>query len=257
MPLALERRPQPTPTPKILLNQLPSNKVMAEGTPRSVPISSNSMPNKSISFSVRLPLIALLFCYVSLASLTTISYIDLRDTSRGGDVRVRTPHTSIIIPRNRFFLASVTGSGALASRTVQAINFPAMISEILASFMMHSLPYSWRPKIFGDSPSGLFVWRGLIFPIYCLPFWWFAGLGIDAFRGRRFHWTIFLFGTLATAFFAFIGIGLAFSEKENHYQDDIFVFAGFVIWVALFSVYPITWGRSLLRSRKLRRLAHT
>jgi hypothetical protein len=197
------------------------------------------------SFSTRLPLIALLCCYVSLASLTTISYIDLRQTSRGGDVRVLTHEMSITIPRNQFFLASVTGSGALASRTVQAINFPAMISEILASVMMHSWPNSWRPKIFGDLPPGLFIWRGLIFPIYCLPFWWFAGLGIDAFRGRRCHWMVLLFGTILTAFFVFIGIGLAITAEKRDYRDG------------LLSLYPITWGQSLLRSRKLRRVAHT
>jgi hypothetical protein len=101
------------------------------------------------------------------------------------------------------------------------------------------------------------MWRGLIFPIYCLPFRWFAGLGIDAFRGRRCHWTVFLFGTLLTAFFVFIGIVLAITAEKRDYGDEIFVFAGFIIWVALLSPYPITWGRSLLRSRKLRLAAHT
>ncbi len=209
-----------------------------------------------MSFSIRLPLIALLFCYVSLASLTTISYIDLRQASRGGYVSVHTHEMSITIPRNQFLVASVSGSGALASRVVQAVNFPAMISEILASIVMHSWPDSWRPKTFGNLPSGLFIWRSLIFPIYCLPFWWFAGLGVDAFRGRRCHWAVLLFGTLLTAFFLFIGTGLAINVENRDHRDELFIFSGFIIWIALLSLYPITWGRSLLRSRKLRQAAH-
>jgi hypothetical protein len=227
---------------------------MAGGTSTGASTPTNSAPNRSLSFSIRLPLIALLCCYVSLASLTTISYIDLRQISRGGDVRVHTHEMSAILPRDQFFLASVTGSGALASRTVQAINFPAMISEIFASVMMRTWPYSWRPKTFGGLPSGLFIWRGLIFPIYCLPFWWFAGLGIDAFRGRRCHRLVLAFGTLLVAFFIFIGIGLAITLEKSDYRDETFVFSGFIIWIALLSLYPITWGRSLLQSRRLRSL---
>lgn len=208
------------------------------------------MSDKLPSFSIRVPLLALLCCYVALASLTTVSYLNLRQTeSDGADVCCRAPDRRPALARNHFLLASVTGSGAIASRTVQAINFPAMATEMVASVVMRSWPNSWRPKAISD----LFIWRSLIFPVYCLPFWWFAGMGIDAFRGRRCHWTLFLSGTVLVAFFAFLGVGLAITAEERNYEDMAFVFSGFAIWVPLLTLYPITWARTFLRLRRNRR----
>jgi len=153
---------------------------------------------------------------------------------------------------------SAVGAGSFASRTVQAINIPGMFGEVIADLITRTWPDSWRPAYFGSSPPGLFAWRGLIFPLYCAPFWWFIGLGVDAFRGdRRLHWAVFLVGTVFAIFFLIISIGLAATFEMRDYQDMAFVFVGLFPWTVLFALFPITWWRNFRRARKLRQLAET
>jgi len=204
------------------------------------------------SFSRILPFVAFVLCVVLLEAFTALNYLNLRRISAHGRAVVIHSHgVDVRIPPNRFFIASVVAAGSAASRPIQAANMPAMATEALVSALTRTWPDSWRPSYFGPLPDGLFAWRGLIFPAYCLPFWWFAGLGIDAILARRsFRWPILLAGTLFFAILAFLGIGLAVTASSG---DMAFVLTGFAFWTLLFATFPIAWFRLIRQRRKLNR----
>jgi hypothetical protein len=119
-----------------------------------------------------------------------------------------------------------------------------MMTEVVVSMAAGSWPESWRPKSFGPTAQDLFVWRGLTFPLYCIPFWWFAGIGVDAAMSRRRpHWSILLIGTLLVALFLLIAIAVTFGVDADDHKDMAFVFFGFAIWIPLLSAFPIAWIR--------------
>lgn len=215
------------------------------------------MPRDLPAFRKYLPLTALVVCTLSLEGLIGINYLRLQNVvAEGGSVQVDVESGSQFGQNQLLLLASVGRSATFVSRSVQALNFPGMLTEVVVSMCTRTWPDSWRPSIFGPSPEGLFIWRGLIFPLYCLPFWWFAGLGLDAFFSQRYlHWSILLLGTLLTGFFLFLATGLAIASDRRDYQDMAFVFCGFAIWIPLLSMFPATWLRQLLRRRAARAAA--
>lgn len=210
------------------------------------------MRPQTLSFSVRLPILALLLCYMALASLATISYGGMRRiASHGGGIRLRDQGRTVVVHRKDFVFASITGAGAFAGHAVQSINYPGVITEAVVSVAMRSWPDSWRPAKFGKTTDGLLSWRGLSFPVYCLPFWWFAGLGLDAFlKRRRLHWSVLLLGTLMAGIFAFLGTCLSIATEPRDYREMAFVFTGFLLWTALLSSFPVTWWRNFRKDRK-------
>ena len=69
---------------------------------------------------MRLPILALLLCYMALASLATISYGGMRRiASHGGGIRLRDQGRTVVVHRKDFVFASITGAGAFAGHAVQ------------------------------------------------------------------------------------------------------------------------------------------
>jgi hypothetical protein len=89
----------------------------------------------------------------------------------------------------------------------------------------------------------LFTWRALIFPVYALPAWWFAGVCLDALLGRRrLHWVPAL---LALLFFGFCAVMTVMFSLQNRLEDsfDIWIGLGSVLWTGLFALAPVAWWR--------------
>jgi hypothetical protein len=201
----------------------------------------------------------LALAFAVLSALTTLRYVHFRQVSaHGRAVRIHSHTFDYRFTPDQFLAASVGTAAGLAGRTIVAANLPAMSVEAAISGIARSWPESWRPKTFGPTTEGLLLWRALISPIYCLPFWWFAGLGLDAaFIRRRLRWPVLLLGTILFALFAILGISLVFTIEHREVQDMGFVFYGFVLWSALWAAFPVAWLRAFFQRRKLRTCQHT
>jgi|GEM_PF-5663769 len=208
------------------------------------------MPRTRPSFSILLPLITLALAFAVLSALTTIRYVHLRQVSaHGRPIHIHNHIVDYRLTPNQFLAASVGYAAGMAGRPIFAANLPAASIELAISALAGSWPDMWRPKAFG--PGGILLWRALISPIYCLPFWWFAGLGLDAaFAHRRLRWPVLLLGTILFALFATLGIGLAFTIERGEFQESGVMFCGFALWSALWATFPATWLRAFLQRRK-------
>jgi hypothetical protein len=118
------------------------------------------------------------------------------------------------------------------------LNVPAMLVEIGIS-LPTSWPESYRPA--WAWPIGLDGFRALTWPIWALPFWFFAGRGIDSFfqRGRISAAEAVLMGLLGAAI-ALFGTGLALSEPtELHPGYEAWIAAPAAMWFAFGVMCPM------------------
>jgi hypothetical protein len=206
-------------------------------------------------FGRLLPFIAFAICIATLAAITTLRYVELRRISvddRG--VRIHSHNFDVHVSTNHFLIVSFISAASAASRPIQAINLPAIAIEAIVDGVTRTWPDSWRPAAFGPTPNGLFAWRGLIFPIYGVPFWWFAGLGIDGLTTRRRNpWPVLLLGTVLFGLLLIVGVGLAVASEDRDYRDLSFAFYGLALWVSLFATFPVTWVRLFFQRRAVRK----
>ena len=207
------------------------------------------------SFTILLPVLTLAVAFAVLSALTTIRYVGFRRTSaHGRAVLIHNHVVNLRITPDQFFVVSLVAVATRASRPTQAINFPAMLTEAAVSGIMRTWPDSWRPHAFGPLPAGLFAWRGLIFPLYSLPFWWFAGFGLDAaFTRRHLRWPVLLAGTILFVLFAIVATGMALTTEHRDRDDMAFVFCGLALWTALWATFPFAWLRTFLERRRSKR----
>ncbi|HTW46509.1 MAG TPA: hypothetical protein VMD92_01100 [Acidobacteriaceae bacterium] len=120
------------------------------------------------------------------------------------------------------------------------LNVPAMLVEIGIS-LPTSWPESYRPA--WAWPIGLDGFRALTWPIWALPFWFFAGRGIDSFTGRGQISAIeaFFMGLLGFAV-AFLGLGIVLSEPSSlHPGYEAWMAAPAAMWSAFGVVCQMAW----------------
>jgi len=210
-----------------------------------------NLPSFTWLLSVAVPLL----CLAVLGSLTTLNYYSLRETSvHGGGVHFHSHQYDFIVPRNEFLSHSLFSSANLVTRPIQALNFPGMFGEAITSMAMRTWPDSYRAESLGPFHDDLFIWRAIVFPFYCLPFWTFAGLGLDGlFESRRLRWPVLLIGTLLCAFFIVITIGVACAGDPRNDDGTAFMWWGFALWIPLIATFPATWIRLGLRCRASKR----
>jgi hypothetical protein len=199
---------------------------------------------------VLLPLVSLALWATLIAVPLTLSYVGHRATSKNASSRPASEELKYLSD-GKISQITVTVDDSLIyratrfSHAIQNINLPALTVDLLIDRFSSSWPDSW-------TPFGLYfeTWRAIIYPIYCLPFWWFAGLGIDAVRGRRhLRWSVLLLGTLLCGFFLFIACGLIFGLPAEDHRDMGWVFYRFGLWVTLLATFPTAWVRRGIASR--------
>ena len=203
------------------------------------------MSQRHPSFALLLPIAIPVLCFTVLSAIFTANYLELNGrVKKGQALWIHNKQVNVTIPRDAFLHMSIMRTAWIASRPIQSINFPAMATELAVSGIMRTFPDSYRPKSFGSLPDDLFVWRGIIFPAYCIPFWWFAGYGVDAaLKRRQLRWPILLLGTVLCAFFIFIAIGLSFTVPYDKSESNAFVWWGFAVWIPLQATFPFAWLR--------------
>ncbi len=120
---------------------------------------------------------------------------------------------------------------------ITAINVPGVFVEALVS-LPTTWPDSWHPATLSKQD-----WRAVVLPLYCLPFWWFVGMGVDTALGRRrLRWGWLLLGTISFLLMATLLIGLRFGMTEaERGETRQWVLSGFCFWTIAFSTFPIAW----------------
>jgi hypothetical protein len=198
------------------------------------------------SFTVLLPLCELILWIVLIAIPATMNFLNLKQIAHGSlTAHIDLRNFSVDIPRHQFLSFAFSSATNNKAHAITAINIPGIIPEILFS-LVTSWPQSWHP-------AGWILdsWRALIFPFYCLPAWWFAGLGFDSLLGwRRLHWGALLSGSIFFVLFVtlFLGFGFGLSASERADRDSQWILWGTGLWALLFATFPCAW----LRQRRSR-----
>ena len=177
----------------------------------------------------------------------TLVYVRLhQEADGGGTIHLQWGRFSRVVSRKQFLTFATEMATSSKAHLIEAVNLPAFAVGILVSRVSSSWPMSWTPQ--GLLPE---QWNALSFPFYCLPFWWFVGRGFDALLSReRLRWPSLLLGTLLCGFFLFLMLGLRFGISAEERKGLTYPFWGFGLWVALFSVFPVTWARQKGRRRE-------
>lgn len=93
------------------------------------------------------------------------------------------------------------------------------------------------------------TWRDITYPIFSLPFWWFAGTGWDAlFYRRRIRWPFLLLGTLLSILFIVAYFGLRSVTDPSEREEIGFHLWAVMLWGLLYLPMPIAWFRQWRRS---------
>ena len=205
-----------------------------------------------ISLARTLPILALLLSYVIIAVPATTTYVGLERTSdQNGNVIISRPQYRLRVRHDQFLRYSLVHSAFATSHAIQAINFPARFVEYGVDLSTRTWPQRWSPR--GIYPM---LWQAITFPIYCLPFWWFVGLGLDGVIARRwFRLWVLSAGSLLWFFWSsflvyFVAVGVNSLPVED--RGITFILCGLILWTGLLSSFPIAGLRQALILRRIK-----
>jgi hypothetical protein len=128
---------------------------------------------------------------------------------------------------------------------MKAINLPGMVFDILIS-LPTSWPSTWHPQaLLRDT------WDALVYPFFCLPFWWLVGCGLDGLlRKERFHWSLLLVGALLAGTCVVLALGFHFGIPDAERRDNPWLMRGLTGWTIAFAVLPMAWIMQSIRHRR-------
>jgi hypothetical protein len=155
-----------------------------------------SMRLNRLSFALLLPALELAVWLVLVPTQTALIYWHLHQLNSpasafitiapGAAVTIKGPESG-----HPLFDLALQFSTFSKADLVTAINVPGVFVEALAS-LPTTWPDSWHPATLSTQE-----WRPVVLPFYCLPFWWFVGMGIDTALGQRhLRWGWLLLGTI-------------------------------------------------------------
>ena len=204
------------------------------------------MRGDRIPFSHILPVVDLALLVVLVFVPITLTTIHLYEASAGSNqLHIRTGQFDVTLPRDQIIPWSIRIATVSKANTMKAINIPGTVFDVLIS-----LPTSW-PSTWHPAALLLETWDALIYPFYCLPFWWLVGCGLDCLlRKERMHWSLLLAGTV------FFGLSLAcalvrhfgFSAVER--IGSGWAIRGLTGWTIAFATVPIAWITQSIRQRR-------
>jgi hypothetical protein len=194
--------------------------------------------DRSLRFSLLLPLGQLLFCAVLLFPIRLMILHGLRIDLP--------PWIEQIMALN--FFPWVKPDFLLSS--VMALNLPGLVIQ-LPYAMVSSSQREWMP-----ADVDFRVWRAITLPWLCLPFWWIAGRGIDALNAvkhqqfaPRIRWPEVVVGSVWVAGGATVLVGFLVSPTADKDTEFTRVAASGGLW-ALLGAMSVIAG---FRQRRLRR----
>jgi hypothetical protein len=194
---------------------------------------------RRFSFALLLPLAELAAWTEIVAAPTALTVYRLHQAARGSDrIGVHFGQFQITLPRRRWLPWALESVSMERWRAITAANLPGTAIETLIS-LLTSWPSLWHPS--GLSSE---AWRTVAYPFFCLPAWWFVGLGLDGLlRRRRLHWATLLTGSILCLLFLVPIFGFRFGLSAAERVGMGWVFFGFGFWTVAFGILPIAWIR--------------
>jgi hypothetical protein len=129
-------------------------------------------------------------------------------------------------------------SGNTRNYLLKAISLPGIITGALISLMT-----MWLHAVRASSGS-LDAWKTLGSPVYCLPFWWLAGCGLDSwFREKRLDAITIAAGTLTFLLFVVLSVRSIFERSGSQMTEDSWAIWSMLLWTAVFATVPLGWLR--------------
>lgn len=196
-----------------------------------------------------LPLLELVLWVLLVPVPTTLMYLTLQQepAARHQTMLRDADDHSVRIAADRALPMALYGATKGQATFLWSLNIPGVLIGL--AFDIRTWPDEWHP-------SSLLVdtWRAISFPIFCLPFWWMVGRGLDALRdGRRLGWPLGLMGVIMSLAFAVAvaGCAVAFSERDRTDPLKFWIFGGLGIWLLLFGMVGFAWIRQLILRRRV------
>jgi hypothetical protein len=197
---------------------------------------------------VLLPLLSLTLFVALVALPATFTCLDLQQLPPHASNQEAQQHSSL-----KETLRSVAASEPESfADFLNGIDVPANFVELPVDRFSKDWPDTWHP-------DGLtvFDWRAITFPIYTLPFWWFAGFGLDTLlKHRHPRWPALLVGTILFSIFFLLTLGMKLSPGvETDRAVTVPILVGCILWTLLFATFPVAWilrglGRRALAKQK-------
>jgi hypothetical protein len=211
------------------------------------------MRGDRISFSHILPIIDLALLVVLVFVPITLMSIHLYQASAAsGQIHIRTNQSDITLPRDQIVPWAIREATVPKAPLMKTINLPGIIFDILIS-LPTSWPSTWHPQaLLRDT------WDALVYPFFCLPFWWLVGCGLDAIVSKeRLHWSLLLIGALLAGTCVLLVLGYQSGIPVAERQDNPWLMRGLAGWTIAFAVLPIAWIVQSIRQRHQRTAGST
>ncbi len=209
-------------------------------------MDSSVIKGRRPGFSFWLPIVNSLVWLIFVAGPIARAYYILSAAPRSAG---RTTFGPLEFPSDR--IADFSVHFGLGSRTdvIRGLEIPAAIFDLLISRAV-SWPSVWHPVRFLAED-----WRAMSYPIYCLPFCWFAGYGLDKLlRKEKMRSLASTLGTLLMLLFLIVLLGLRFGLEPSDRSDGFgWIFCGLGLWAFLFASFPA----ALISSRLSREVPAT
>ena len=201
-----------------------------------------------LPFSLLLPLLSLLLWVGLVAVPVTATYLDIRGSaSYSPSFR---SYAEDLDQGLRAIPHRYAAQNAVAKHTglMEGLNGEGFWVKILIDRCSPAWPMSWLPE-----GVELTSWRAITYPIWCLPFWALAGLGLDRLLSRRrVRWPMITLGTVFSVISLATGIGLFFGGDVDA-PDDVYHFVwGLIMWGILFLSFPVVGFLYRRRNRRVR-----
>jgi hypothetical protein len=204
------------------------------------------MRGDRIPLSHLLPIIDLALLVLLVIIPITMTSIHLYEASKGAtQIQLKSGQLEMTLSRDQIVPWAIRAETMTRSRTIKAINLPGAIFDILIS-----LPTSW-PSMWHPAALLAETWDALVYPFFCLPFWWLVGCGLDGLVYKeRFHWSLLLTGTLLSMFCLAVALGFHFGLSVEDPTDSGALVSAALSWTMAFAVLPIAWIAQHIRQRR-------
>ncbi len=189
-------------------------------------------------------MLALVVWGVVVAVPAVRTYGELRAVARQGKraaVTVGAFHGTVLA--ENFLPFAVNAAVVTHAHAITAMELPGALVEMPVAIALTN-PSLWYPR-------RLDVWTGSLvaMPVYGLPAWWLAGLGLEGLVGRRrLRWPLLVLGSAIWGMMVFLLCGYVAGWTVPGHAAQGWVVAGFGLWIGLLGVLPATWGPAVPRS---------
>ena len=155
------------------------------------------------------------------------------------------------VPKHPLFDLALFASTYPQGMRTTSINLPGMFGEMLVD-LPTTWPDSWHP-----ATLMLMSWRTIVLPFYCLPFWWFVGIGLDTASGHtRLPWGWLLVGTILFLLFSATLIMFVVMTITEQARDNAgLLLSGTGFWALAFGTFPIAWVIQRKRTKSAQLIA--